>query len=44
MRNWYLTKDGDVSCMALFRKHYSHRHYKDGRMVKYLQAPEKKLF
>lgn len=37
MRNpiWYLTKDGDKSCLALFRRHYSCRNHnaKNGLFV-----------
>ena len=40
---WYLTKDGDVSCMALFRRHYSHRKYADGRDVKLFCGPGEKI-
>ena len=40
---WYLTKDGDVSCMALFRRHYSHRKYADGRIVKLFCGPGEKI-
>jgi hypothetical protein len=25
---WYLTKDGDVTCLALYRRHYSCRNHK----------------
>ncbi len=28
---WYLTKDGDVSCLELYERHYSCNHYADGR-------------
>lgn len=40
---WYLTKDGDVSCMALFKRHYSHREYGDGRTVKLFCGPGEKV-
>jgi len=29
--DWYLTKDGDKSCLALYERHYSAYQYKDGR-------------
>ena len=29
--DWYLTKDGDASCLALYERHYSCRRYADGR-------------
>lgn len=28
---WYVTKDGDVSCLELYERHYSCYHYADGR-------------
>jgi hypothetical protein len=28
---WFLTKDGDRSCLALYEKHYSANQYRDGR-------------
>lgn len=28
---WYLTKDGDVSCIELYKRHYSCYNYRDGR-------------
>lgn len=28
---WWLTKDGDEYCLDLYLRHYSARHYKDGR-------------
>lgn len=28
---WYLTKDGDRTCLALYERHYSAYKYKDGR-------------
>jgi len=31
MPDWYLTKDGDQSCLALYERHYSCRKYQDGR-------------
>ena len=40
---WYLTKDGDASCMALFRRHYSNRKYADGRDVKLFCGPGEKI-
>ena len=29
-RYWHLTKDGDVSCLAMYERHYSAHKYKDG--------------
>lgn len=31
LSNWYLTKDGDASCLALYERHYSCYRYADGR-------------
>lgn len=28
---WYVTKDGDRSCLQLYERHYSCHEYKDGR-------------
>lgn len=28
---WYVTKDGDKSCLELYERHYSCHHYADGR-------------
>ncbi len=28
---WYVTKDGDVSCLELYERHYSCNRYADGR-------------
>lgn len=28
---WWLTKDGDKSCLALYERHYSAYQYRDGR-------------
>ncbi len=28
---WWLTKDGDKSCLALYERHYSAHQYRDGR-------------
>lgn len=29
--DWYLTKDGDRDCLAMYLKHYSAKRYADGR-------------
>lgn len=31
MPDWYLTKDGDESCLAMYERHYSAYRYADGR-------------
>lgn len=31
MPDWYITKDGDKSCLALYERHYSAYRYADGR-------------
>lgn len=31
MLHWYITKDGDKSCLALYERHYSAYRYADGR-------------
>ena len=40
---WYLTKDGDVSLLALYERHYSCHHYKDGRKRKLFAGPGQKI-
>lgn len=41
--DWYLTKDGDVSVLALYERHYSARHYADGRVRKVFGGPGEKI-
>jgi hypothetical protein len=36
---WYITKDGDASCLELYRRHYSRYHYKDGRRPSQFVGP-----
>jgi hypothetical protein len=36
---WYLTKDGDVSCLALFRRHYSARK-RNGKLAQFVGPGE----
>jgi len=36
---WYLTKDGDVSCLALYERHYSRYAYADGRRQSQFVGP-----
>lgn len=36
---WWLTKDGDRSCLALYERHYSSRVYRDGRKRKLFCGP-----
>jgi hypothetical protein len=40
---WYLTKDGDVSCLALYERHYSCYRYRDGRKRKIFCGPGEKI-
>jgi hypothetical protein len=40
---WWITKDGDEHCMRLFRRHYSHRTYADGRTVRLFAGPGQKI-
>lgn len=32
MADWWLTKDGDRTLLALYERHYSAYQYKDGRV------------
>lgn len=40
---WWLTKDGDAACLALYEKHYSAHRYRDGRVRKLFCGPGDKL-
>jgi len=39
---WYLTKDGDLSCLELFHRHYSYKPYRDGRTPTLFAGPGEK--
>jgi hypothetical protein len=41
--HWYLTKDGDLSCLALYERHYSCYRYKDGRERFLFVGPGQKI-
>ena len=40
---WWLTKDGDVACLALYERHYSAYRYRDGRVRKLFCGPGEKV-
>jgi hypothetical protein len=40
---WWLTKDGDRNCLALYERHYSAHRYKDGRVRTQFIGPGEKL-
>lgn len=40
---WWLTKDGDVTCLALYERHYSAHQYKDGRKRRIFCGPGEKI-
>ncbi len=40
---WYLTKDGDRTCLALYERHYSAYRYQDGRRRKLFVGPGEKI-
>ena len=40
---WLLVKDGDARVRTLFDRHYSRRHYKDGRRPKLFVGPGQKM-
>lgn len=40
---WYLTKDGDKSCLAIYERHYSAYRYRDGRQRKLFCGPGEKI-
>ena len=41
--DWWLTKDGDLSCLKMYERHYSARQYKDGRKRKLFCGPGQKI-
>ena len=43
MPDWYLTKDGDATCLAMYERHYSAKQYKDGRIRKIFCGPGQKI-
>lgn len=38
-RTWQQVRDGDITAWALFQRHYSKYHYKDGRNPKRFVGP-----
>lgn len=40
---WWLTRDGDKTCLALYERHYSAHQYKDGRVRKLFCGPGEKV-
>lgn len=40
---WWLTKDEDRACLALYEKHYSAHRYADGRVRKLFCGPGEKI-
>lgn len=43
MPDWFLTKDGDESCLAMYERHYSAYQYKDGRVRALFAGPGEKI-
>lgn len=41
--HWWLTKDGDADCLALYERHYSAHRYADGRVRKLFCGPGEKV-
>jgi hypothetical protein len=39
MPDWWLTKDGDVDCLAMYERHYSAHRYRDGRRRRLFAGP-----
>lgn len=40
---WWLTKDGDAACLALYNRHYSAYQYRDGRIRNRFCGPGEKI-
>jgi hypothetical protein len=43
MPDWWLTKDGDRSVLALYERHYSAYQYRDGRVRRLFAGPGQKI-
>ena len=43
MPYWWITKDGDKSCLALYERHYSCYRYRDGRKRYLFVGPGEKI-
>jgi hypothetical protein len=43
MPDWWLTKDGDTDCLALYERHYSAYRYRDGRKRVLFCGPGEKI-
>jgi len=41
--HWWLTKDGDLDCLAMYERHYSCRRYADGRQRRQFVGPGEKV-
>jgi hypothetical protein len=40
---WWLTKDGDATCLAMYERHYSAYRYRDGRVRRLFVGPGEKV-
>lgn len=40
---WWLTRDGDVDCLAFYQRHYSARRYVNGRRIAQFVGPGEKV-
>lgn len=43
MPDWWITRDGDLDCLALYERHYSAYRYADGRGRRLFVGPGEKL-
>lgn len=43
MPDWWLTKDGDLDCLAMYERHYSAYQYRDGRRRSQFVGPGEKV-
>ena len=43
MVDWWLTKDGDRTLLAMYERHYSAYEYKDGRVRRLFAGPGEKI-
>lgn len=43
MPDWWITRDGDLDCLAIYERHYSAYRYADGRGRRLFVGPGEKL-
>jgi hypothetical protein len=41
--DWWMTKDGDLTCLQMYERHYSAHRYRDGRKRRLFAGPGQKV-